>query len=75
MRRPGIPEEEQYEAWAKLALDAIDGYDGLYIHIKGPDVPAHDGDHEAKNGTSKRSTRSSSGACWTASIWAGPSWP
>lgn len=39
---------EQYEAWAKLALEAIDGYDGLYIHIKGPDVPAHDGDHEAK---------------------------
>ena len=39
---------EQYEAWAKLALDAIGGYDGLYIHIKGPDVPAHDGDHAAK---------------------------
>jgi 2,3-bisphosphoglycerate-independent phosphoglycerate mutase len=39
---------EQYEAWAKLALEAIEGYDGLYIHIKGPDVPAHDGDHEAK---------------------------
>jgi len=44
----GIPEEEQYEVWAKLALDAIEGYDGLYIHIKGPDVPAHDGDHEGK---------------------------
>lgn len=44
----GIPEDEQYEAWAKLALDAIEGYDGLYIHIKGPDVPAHDGDYEAK---------------------------
>jgi 2,3-bisphosphoglycerate-independent phosphoglycerate mutase len=44
----GIPAEEQYEAWARLALEAIDGYDGLYIHIKGPDVPAHDGDHEAK---------------------------
>ena len=44
----GIPAEEQYEAWAKLALEAIEGYDGLYIHIKGPDVPAHDGDHEAK---------------------------
>lgn len=44
----GIPEGEQYEAWAKLALDAIEGYDGLYIHIKGPDVPAHDGDYEAK---------------------------
>lgn len=39
---------EQYAAWAKLALEAIEGYDGLYIHIKGPDVPAHDGDHEAK---------------------------
>ena len=44
----GIPVTEQYEKWADLALEAIDGYDGLYIHIKGPDVPAHDGDHEAK---------------------------
>jgi 2,3-bisphosphoglycerate-independent phosphoglycerate mutase len=44
----GIPADEQYAAWAKLALDAIEDYDGLYIHIKGPDVPAHDGDHAAK---------------------------
>ncbi len=44
----GIPAPEQYEAWAKLALEAIEGYDGLYIHIKGPDVPAHDGDHDGK---------------------------
>jgi len=44
----GIPVAEQYEAWAALALEAIEGFDGLYIHIKGPDVPAHDGDHEAK---------------------------
>lgn len=44
----GIPAPEQYEKWADLALEAIDGYDGLYIHIKGPDVPAHDGDHDAK---------------------------
>jgi 2,3-bisphosphoglycerate-independent phosphoglycerate mutase len=44
----GIPAAEQYEAWAALALEAIEGFDGLYIHIKGPDVPAHDGDHEAK---------------------------
>lgn len=44
----GIPAPEQYEAWAKLALEALDGYDGLYVHIKGPDVPAHDGDHDAK---------------------------
>jgi 2,3-bisphosphoglycerate-independent phosphoglycerate mutase len=44
----GIPAPEQYEAWAKLALEALGGYDGLYVHIKGPDVPAHDGDHDAK---------------------------
>lgn len=44
----GIPPREQYEAWAKLALEAIEGYDGLYIHIKGPDVPAHDGDADGK---------------------------
>jgi 2,3-bisphosphoglycerate-independent phosphoglycerate mutase len=44
----GIPAAEQYAAWAKLALEAIETYDGLYIHIKGPDVPAHDGDHIAK---------------------------
>ncbi|MDQ3879181.1 MAG: alkaline phosphatase family protein [Actinomycetota bacterium] len=44
----GIPPAEQYEAWAKLALEAIEGFDGLYIHIKGPDVPAHDGDYDGK---------------------------
>ena len=44
----GIPASEQYMKWAALALEAIEGYDGLYIHIKGPDVPAHDGDHDAK---------------------------
>lgn len=44
----GLPPREQYERWAELALEAIEGYDGLYIHIKGPDLPAHDGDHDAK---------------------------
>ncbi|MDQ4065372.1 MAG: alkaline phosphatase family protein [Actinomycetota bacterium] len=44
----GIPPAEQYVKWAALALEAIEGYDGLYIHIKGPDVPAHDGDHDGK---------------------------
>ncbi len=32
-----------YAGWARLAVDALSGYDALYIHIKGPDVPAHDG--------------------------------
>lgn len=36
-------EAERYEAWAELAAEAIGGYDALYIHIKGPDIPAHDG--------------------------------
>ncbi len=34
------------EAYAKLAgrtVEALDGFDALYVHIKGPDVPAHDG--------------------------------
>ncbi len=44
----GIPPAQQYEGWATLALEAIEGFDGLYIHIKGPDVPAHDGDYEKK---------------------------
>ncbi len=34
---------ERYAAWAATAAEAIEGYDALYIHIKGPDVPAHDG--------------------------------
>jgi len=33
-----------YPIWAKLALESMKKYDGLYIHIKGPDEPAHDGD-------------------------------
>ncbi len=40
--------EEQYVVWAETALGAIDAYQGLYIHIKGPDVPAHDGRAEDK---------------------------
>jgi 2,3-bisphosphoglycerate-independent phosphoglycerate mutase len=44
----GIPAIEQYAQWADLAIEALEGYDGLYVHIKGPDVPAHDGDHEGK---------------------------
>lgn len=32
-----------YSIWAKIALRKIREFDGLYIHIKGPDEPAHDG--------------------------------
>jgi 2,3-bisphosphoglycerate-independent phosphoglycerate mutase len=37
-----------YPVWAKIALDSIQKYDGIYVHIKGPDEPAHDGDFEKK---------------------------
>ena len=45
---PRLRNEEDYAAWASLALEALDGYDALYVHIKGPDVPAHDGRAEDK---------------------------
>lgn len=37
-----------YSIWAKVALDSIQKYDGIYVHIKGPDEPAHDGDFNKK---------------------------
>jgi len=37
-----------YPIWAKVALDSINKYDGIYVHIKGPDDPAHDGDFNKK---------------------------
>lgn len=37
-----------YGVWAKVALQQIKNFDGLYIHIKGPDEPGHDGDYSAK---------------------------
>jgi 2,3-bisphosphoglycerate-independent phosphoglycerate mutase len=37
-----------YAAWAELAADALGGFQALYVHIKGPDVPAHDGRFEDK---------------------------
>jgi 2,3-bisphosphoglycerate-independent phosphoglycerate mutase len=35
--------QKDFTLWAKLAQDCIKRFDGLYIHIKGPDEPAHDG--------------------------------
>jgi 2,3-bisphosphoglycerate-independent phosphoglycerate mutase len=47
---PRLMTEADYSTWARLAADALDGYDALYVHIKGPDVPAHDGRAEEKRG-------------------------
>ena len=35
--------DARYREWARLAVEAGADHDVLYIHIKGPDVPAHDG--------------------------------
>jgi 2,3-bisphosphoglycerate-independent phosphoglycerate mutase len=39
---------ETYSLWLEKALSVISDFDGLYIHIKGPDEPAHDGDYKKK---------------------------
>jgi 2,3-bisphosphoglycerate-independent phosphoglycerate mutase len=44
----GPDAEEAYAAWADLAVEAIGEFQALYVHIKGPDVPAHDGRPEDK---------------------------
>src|SRR5439155_23200329 len=44
----GMARKDQYAAWAALAAEALGGFDALYIHIKGPDIPAHDGRAEDK---------------------------
>jgi 2,3-bisphosphoglycerate-independent phosphoglycerate mutase len=45
---PGSTGDAEYARWASLAAEALGGFDALYIHIKGPDVPAHDGRAEDK---------------------------
>ncbi len=39
---------KDYLLWAQLASENIKKFGGLYIHIKGPDEPAHDGDFRKK---------------------------
>ena len=45
---PGRTGDGDYARWATLAAEALGGFDALYVHIKGPDVPAHDGRAEDK---------------------------
>ena len=40
--------EQAYAAWAQIASEALDAYQAVYVHLKGPDVPAHDGRAEDK---------------------------
>ncbi len=46
-----VTSPENPEGYARLAertVEALDGFDALYVHLKGPDVPAHDGRAEDK---------------------------
>ncbi|MBI5226380.1 phosphoglycerate mutase [Candidatus Micrarchaeota archaeon] len=40
--------EKAYPKIAQQTADAIQKYDGLYVHLKGPDVFGHDGDAKGK---------------------------
>lgn len=40
--------EKDYTLRANMTIKHMKKYDGLYIHIKGPDVPGHDGDATRK---------------------------
>jgi 2,3-bisphosphoglycerate-independent phosphoglycerate mutase len=40
--------EERYAEWAALSAEALGSFQALYVHLKGPDVPAHDGRAEDK---------------------------
>lgn len=49
-----IPPGAGYRAWAEKAVEALPRYDGLYLHLKGPDEPGHDGDYASKTASIER---------------------
>jgi 2,3-bisphosphoglycerate-independent phosphoglycerate mutase len=42
IENPGV-DPAAYAALGERTLEALDGFDALYVHLKGPDIPAHDG--------------------------------
>lgn len=44
----GDAAEEGYADWAERAADVLPSFDALYVHLKGPDIPSHDGRAEDK---------------------------
>lgn len=40
--------QQRYEMIVRKVLDKLPDFDGIYVHIKGPDVPGHDGDYHLK---------------------------
>lgn len=45
---PSGQDASVYAVWAERAVTALPAWDGLYIHLKGPDEPGHDGDCDRK---------------------------
>ena len=66
---PRLLAEGDYAAWAHLAADALGGFDALYVHIKGPDVPAHDGRAEDKRDVIEVIDRAFFGEVLPGSTW------
>ncbi|RJP23912.1 MAG: 2,3-bisphosphoglycerate-independent phosphoglycerate mutase [Candidatus Abyssobacteria bacterium SURF_5] len=46
--QPSGDPRKDYPFIARKAIEELPKYGGLYIHIKGPDLPGHDGDAQAK---------------------------
>jgi 2,3-bisphosphoglycerate-independent phosphoglycerate mutase len=40
---PRLTYDDRYAEWAEKAAEALPEFGALYVHLKGPDVPAHDG--------------------------------
>lgn len=43
MKEIPIEDSTNYKLWAEKVLLALKEFDGVYAHLKGPDVPGHDG--------------------------------
>lgn len=48
MKEVPIEDSTDYKLWADKVLYALEHYDGVYAHLKGPDVPGHDGLYDKK---------------------------
>jgi 2,3-bisphosphoglycerate-independent phosphoglycerate mutase len=40
--------QRDFNDWALRTDEALSSLDGVYVHIKAPDIPSHDGDAEGK---------------------------
>ncbi|MCE4628129.1 MAG: alkaline phosphatase family protein [Desulfurococcales archaeon] len=48
VRVEGRPREELLREEAEKAVEALQSHGGVYVHLKGPDEPGHDGDFDSK---------------------------